>query len=245
MNESTSEIVCEREWVHMLDVLGRESMTVQVRTSNSWMRGEDGTKKHQESGIRQPNLNSSALLRHTRPPAVWQEQNTLSSTLSDLEYMQLAKHSGLSYKSGSLSGCLSQTWFCEDFLLSSYCFHMRRIQLRRTRNCVCACVHVCEKESTHSLNVCFSFFGLWLQLPQNKYVLKAWVFIDITAYQIQSPQAIFEPGTVKNRPGSPSPRRRTNSVKRHDAFLNHDIITHVLVPKTLPQKQKMRWEIFL
>lgn len=68
--------------------------------------------------------------------------------------------------------------------------------------------------------------------PQNKYVLKAWVFVDITVYHIQSPQAIFEPGPVKNSLGPLSPRRRTNSVKRNDAFLNHDITASVLVPKT-------------
>ncbi len=67
MNESTSERVCERGCVHMLDVLGRESGTVQVGTSKSWMRGED---EKNIKGIRRPNLNSSALLRHTRPPAV-------------------------------------------------------------------------------------------------------------------------------------------------------------------------------
>lgn len=69
MNESTLECVyvCESGCVYMLDVLGSESGTVQVRTSNSWMRRED---EKNIKGIRRLNLNSSALLWHSRPPAV-------------------------------------------------------------------------------------------------------------------------------------------------------------------------------
>lgn len=84
------ECVCVRErecgW-HVcicLMSLVAESGTLQVRTSNSWMRGEDEKKKKTLKGIRRPNLSSSALLRHTQPPAVWQEQNTLRSTLRHL-----------------------------------------------------------------------------------------------------------------------------------------------------------------
>ena len=87
--------------VHMLDVLGGESATVQVRTSNSWMRGED---EKNIKGIRRTNLNGSALLRHTHPPARLLSDKSkthsappasLSLALSvcafALEYMQTAK----------------------------------------------------------------------------------------------------------------------------------------------------------
>lgn len=57
----------------------------------------------------------------------------------------------------------------------------------------------------------------------------------MTVYHIQSPQAMFEPGPVKNSLGPLSPRRRTNSARRHDAFFSHDITARVLVPKTLPK----------
>lgn len=42
-------------------------------------------EKKNIKGMRQPNLNSSALHRHTRPPAVCREQNTLRSALNRLK----------------------------------------------------------------------------------------------------------------------------------------------------------------
>lgn len=59
----------------MLDVLGGESGTVQVRTSNSGMKGEDEKTLKESDGL---NLSSSTLLWATRPPADWWEQNPLS-----------------------------------------------------------------------------------------------------------------------------------------------------------------------
>lgn len=62
-----------------------------------------------------------------------------------------------------------------------------------------------------------SVFGLWLLLPQNKYVLKGRVFTDITPYQRL--QAAFELGQVKNSLGSLPPGRSTRSALRNSAFL--------------------------
>lgn len=81
----------------MLDVLGGESGTVQVRTSNSWMRREDEKKKKNIKGIRRLNLNSSTLLWHTHPPAVSQEQNTLHFILYCLQNTQLAQTLGTEF----------------------------------------------------------------------------------------------------------------------------------------------------
>lgn len=50
----------------MLDVLGSESGIVQVRTSNSGMKGEDEKILKESDGL---NLSSSTLLWATRPPA--------------------------------------------------------------------------------------------------------------------------------------------------------------------------------
>lgn len=58
----------------MLDVLGSESGIVQVRTSNSGMKGEDEKILKESDGL---NLSSSTLLWATRPPADWWEQNPL------------------------------------------------------------------------------------------------------------------------------------------------------------------------
>lgn len=214
--------------VHLLDVLGRESGTVQVRTSNSWMRGED---EKNIKGIRRLNLNSSArpaccLTRaeHTpAPPApLWRTCNRL-----EIEFALTAG----SVTSGSLSGCFGQIlWGFSVLIRGGFTW-----EGLSEPDPVGATVCVCEKESTHTLLTYTPLFGLWLLRPQNKSVLKAWVFIDITVHQIQSPQAIFEPGPVKNRSGPLSPRRRTNSVRRHDAFLKHNTSAHVLVPKTLPK----------
>lgn len=82
-----------------------------------------------------------------------------------------------------------------------------------------------------------SVFGLWLLLPQNKYVLKGRVFTDITAYQ--RPQAAFELSWAKNSLGSLPPRRRARSMLRNSAFLKHNITAHVLVPKTFPKQENL------
>lgn len=191
------------------------------------MRGEDEKKTWKESDglIWTAHSHARCLMRasetHSAPPSpVWSTCNRLKHSASSLllQLLQLQERIIVRLLKSGFSAVLVRP--------ASMWRGFTRRPLWTQWEPVCVCVW------QQTILTYASLFGLWLPLPQNKYVLKAWVFVDITVYHIQSPQAIFEPGPVKNSLGPLSPRRRTNSVKRNDAFLNHDITASVLVPKT-------------
>lgn len=158
----------------MLDVLGSESGTLQVRTSNSRTRREDEKKNFK--GIRQLNQNSSALLQHTRPPAVWQVHNKFLSNFSGLQFIQLTKT--LWRLSLLLQVDQLQEWIIVRLLRSdSIMWGLSPVLIRPASiwggfpclselDTVSVCVFMRKSTLTH-----VSTFSLWLLLPQNKYVL--------------------------------------------------------------------------